>query len=74
MDITAILKRCAGLWAFQIVLHLSMTLKEKVTQHINKIYCSKCNKYICGNKRIDFANNKVKKYISSCCKAKLIIK
>lgn len=38
MDITAILKRCAGLWAFQIVLHLSMTLKEKVTQHINTRY------------------------------------
>ena len=50
------------------------TKRKSDTAYKYKIYCSKCNKYICGNKRIDFANNKVKKYISSCCKAKLIIK
>ena len=50
------------------------TKRKSDTAYKYKIYCSKCNKYICGHKRIDFANNKVKKYISSCCKAKLIIK
>lgn len=55
------------------------TLKQesdtnKKIEYKYNIYCSSCNKFICGHKRKDFAHNKVKKYISSCCKAKLAIK
>lgn len=38
-----------------------------------KIYCSKCDKLVCIHARRDAANNKIKKYISSCCKDRLYL-
>ena len=37
-----------------------------------KIYCSNCSKLVCVHIRKDAAERKVNKYISTCCRAKLI--
>lgn len=38
-----------------------------------KIFCSKCNRLVCVHARRDAAENKIKKYISSCCKERLYL-